>query len=678
MSGSFPPLPELRPFQLPNIAGIANAMQEQSLNAMREQQLMGAEQERGNIRRLVSTPGFDISSPDAPNRLLAVAPTTGAAAYQALTAGLNQRRQAQNADVQRGIQLTQQYRDEMPGLTPDTYADFLARVQRDVPGWSRQLPPTFDRARLDVLMQKADQSLAEWEKIEIEGTPFLMNRRLGQIVPFTEGPARNAAPAAPGAAPMATPMSAPAAPGAAAGDMIPLSAPATGAAPVPTSRSTDISTILPAIDRGEGRGANPASSARGQFQFIGPTFIDEFKRNFPDIARGLSNSQILSYRNSTLPDGRPIEEFLGEAHTNRNAATLSRAGFEPNGANLYLAHFAGIGGARSLLSANPNAPVESVLSKDAIDANPFLKGKTVGQILQWAGDTVDYGPGAARRRLLAMGAPDNRVEPGAALTSPVLQTPLADMGTVNAMTATPVSNAFVKPSTGGGMKADAFLDDATLASNLLAMPVSDVRPAAPGLPRSIAEARDMRLRREEEQARARQRGTEAAKSEKEREDSVRNIDSAMDIINGITGRDPNTGVSTLGRATGGGINALIDRLAALFNKETSGSEAAAKLETAQARLSSLLPRMRGDLNKAEFDSLQAQAAKIGDRSLTNKSRAAALVELTQDLTRIRERLSGQRGSAGGGAPAAPAPGTVQDGYRFKGGDPSNPQSWERE
>jgi hypothetical protein len=648
-------------------------MQEQSLNAMREQQLMGAEQERGNIRRLVSTPGFDISSPDAPNRLLAVAPTTGAAAYQALTAGLNQRRQAQNADVQRGIQLTQQYRDEMPGLTPDTYADFLARVQRDVPGWSRQLPPTFDRARLDVLMQKADQSLAEWEKIEIEGTPFLMNRRLGQIVPFTEGPARNAAPAAPGAAPMATPMSAPAAPGAAAGDTIPLSAPATGAAPVPTSRSTDISAILPAIDRGEGRGANPASSARGQFQFIDPTFIDEFKRNFPDIARGLSNSQILSYRNSTLPDGRPIEEFLGEAHTNRNASVLTRAGFEPNGANLYLAHFAGVGGARRLLSADPNTPVERILTPDAIDANPFLRGKTAGQIIAWAGDTVDYGPGAARRRLLAMGAPDNRVEPSAALTSPVLQTPLT-----NAMSATPVSNAFVKPSTGGGMKADAFLDDATLASNPLTMPVSDVRPAAPGLPRSIAEAREMRLRREEEQARARQRGTEAAKSEKEREDSVRNIDSAMDIINGITGRDPNTGVSTLGRATGGGINALIDRLAALFNKETSGSEAAARLETAQARLSSLLPRMRGDLNKAEFDSLQAQAAKIGDRSLTNKSRAAALVELTQDLTRIRERLSGQRGSAGTGAPAAPAPGTVQDGYRFKGGDPSNAQNWERE
>ena len=359
MSGSFAPL-NFGQFQVPDIVGMSNAMQTQSLNAMREQQLMGAEQERANIRREVSKPDFDISSPDAPNRLLAVAPTTGAAAYQALTAGLNQRRQAQTADVERGIKYTQQYRDELPGVTPETYPDLLARVQRDVPGWARLFPPTFDRARLDALMQKADQSLAEWEKIEIEGTPFLMNRRLGQIVPFTEGPARNAAPAAP-AAPTATPMSAPAAPGAAAGDTIPLSAPATGAAPIPTSRSTDISTILPAIDRGEGRGANPASSARGQFQFIDPTFIDEFKRNFPDIARGLSNSQILSYRNSTLPDGRPIEEFLGEAHTNRNATTLSRAGFEPNGANLYLAHFAGIGGARSLLSADPNASVESVL-----------------------------------------------------------------------------------------------------------------------------------------------------------------------------------------------------------------------------------------------------------------------------------------------------------------------------
>jgi hypothetical protein len=247
-----------------------------------------------------------------------------------------------------------------------------------------------------------------------------------------------------------------------------------------------------------------------------------------------------------------------------------------------------------------------------------------------------------------MGAPDNRVEPSAALTSPVLQTPLT-----NAMTATPVSNAFVKPSTGGGMKADAFLDDATLASSPLAVPVSDVRPAAPGLPRSIAEAREMRLQREEEQARARQRGTEAAKSEKEREDNVRNIDSALDIINRVIRVDPNTGTSTLGRATGSGVGAARDFALGQVGISTDASKAAADLETAHARLVSMLPRMRGDLNKSEFDSLQAQAARLGDRSRPNAERASALRTLQTDLLAIRERLSGQRGSAGAGVTAAP-------------------------
>ena len=644
---------EFRQFQAPDITGLVNTVQGLELNRMRSQQLQGAEQERNALRQYLSDPNVDIMSPETGRRVLSIAPTIGGPALNAATAARREAMLARKAELDNSLTQHSILRQQVPNimLLPETdrqaaWDRWLEQVYRVFPQYRGQISPMYSDDVARAAMVEADK-IAERiarQRFDLEGSPAIYDPLREQVTFPREGAAPSAAPAAP----MATPMSAPAALGAAAGDTIPLSAPATGAVPVPTSRSTNVADILPAIDRGEGRGANPASSARGQFQFIDPTFIDEFKRNFPDIARGLSNSQILSYRNSTLPDGRPIEEFLGEAHTNRNASILSRAGFEPNGTNLYLAHFAGIGGARALLSADPNAPVERVLSKDAIDANPFLKGKTVGQILQWAGDTVDYGPGTARRRLLAMGAPDNRVEPGAALTSPVLQTPLT-----NAMSATPVSNAFVKPSTGGGMKADAFLDDATLASNPLAMPVSDVRPAAPGLPRSIAEAREMRLQREEEQARARQRGTEAAKSEKEREDSVRNIDSAMDIINGITGRDPNTGVSTLGRATGGGINALIDRLAALFNKETSGSEAAARLETAQARLSSLLPRMRGDLNKAEFDSLQAQAAKIGDRSLTNKSRAAALVELTQDLTRIRERLSGQRGSAGAGVTAAP-------------------------
>ena len=664
MPGSFPPLPQIQPFQAPNLLAMSNAMQEQSLNAMREQQLMGAERENMNLRQLMADPSFDPTAPGAMNRILAVAPRSGAQTYQALQAGLNQRRLAEGAEIDRRTKLIEKYRNLLPGTNAETYPVLRAQILRDIPDYAAILPRDYSPEGVAEVIQKADDFLKEWDTVIIEGMPFRRNQRRGILRPYTEEPASGTPPAAAGG--MVTPMSGP--PPTAAGGMVtPLSGPAPAAAAddtIPLSQRRDTAAVLPAIDRAEGRGANRASSARGQFQFIDPTFVDEFKRNFPDIARGLSDRQILGYRNSTLPDGRPIEQFLGEAHTNRNARELEKSGFEPNGANLYLAHFAGLGGARSLLRADANASVESVLGKAAVDANPFLKGKTVGQIRQWSADSVDYGPGQARRRLLAMGAPDTTPAPNAALTSPVLRTPLAEDGAApvaNAMSAMPVSNAFVKPTIGGGMKADAFLDDTTMASNLLATPVSDVRPAAPGLPRSIAEARAMRLQREEEAARARARGTEAAKSEREEKEDIRNIDSALDIIDSVTRRDPNTGKSVLGSATGSIAGAGLDLGLRLFGYSLDSAKAAAALETAHARMASLLPRMRGDLNKGEFESLQAQAANLGDRTRTREERATALLALREDLYRIRERRSGERvgppaSTQPRSAPAAPAEG----------------------
>lgn len=649
MSGSFAPL-NFGQFQMPDLAGIANTMQTQSLNAMREQQLMGAEKENMDLRRLMADPNFDPTAPGAMNRILSVAPRSGAQTYQALMAAQRDRRQADVANTENAIKLTQYYVDRLPGANAETWPALRDEIRQRVPGWARQLPENFDPDRIAQLTLNAERSLAEWERIEIEGMPFLANRRLRQIIPFTEGSTASAAPsaAAPAAAapPAVSPAAAGGAPSAAAGDTIPL------------SQRTDTAALLPAFDRAEGRGANPASSARGQFQFIDPTFVDEFKRNFPDIARGLSDRQILGYRNSTLPDGRSVEEVLGEAHTNRNARELEKSGFEPNGANLYLAHFAGLGGARRLLRADPNAPVESVLDKDAIDANPFLKGKTVGQIRQWAADSLDYSPGQARRRLLAMGAADNTPAPGAALTSPVLQSPLAEGGAApvaNAMTATPVSNAFVKPTIGGGVKAD----EAILASNPFATPVSDVRPAGPGLPRTVGEAFERARQRREEDAMATARATQRAKSESETSEAIRNIDGALDIINSVTRRDPNTGKSVLGSATGSIAGAGIDLGARLFGYPLDSANAATALETAHARLASLLPRMRGDLNKGEFESLQAQAGVLGDRTRTRQERATALVTLTEDLNRLKQRLGSDRGNTTTPqrtTPAAPAEG----------------------
>jgi hypothetical protein len=661
MSGS---LPQLQTFQLPDVGGVVNALQGLELNRMRSQQLQGAEQERNALRQYLSNPDVDVMSPETTRRVLAIAPTIGGPALNAAAAARREVTQARKAELDNSLTQHTVLRQQIPNIMrlPEgdrqaAWGRYLDQLYAVFPQYRGQISSTYSD---DVARDAMDEAAKIAERIarqrfDLDGSPAIFDPLRSEVTFPREG-------APPAAAPPAA-----ASPAAAGGTVTPLSGPAPAAAAgdtIPLSQRVDPAAVRPAIDRAEGRGANSASSARGQFQFIDNTFVDEFKANFPDIARGLTKEQILGYRNSTLSDGRPIEEFLGEAHTNRNARELEKSGFEPNGANLYLAHFAGLGGARSLLRADANTPVERVLSEDAIKSNPFLRGKTVGQIRQWSADSVDYGPGQARRRLLAMGAPDNTPAPDAALTSPVLRSPLAEDGAppvANAMTATPVSNAFVKPTIGGGMKADAFLDDTTMASNLLAMPVSDVRPAAPGLPRSIAEARDMRLRREEEQARARARGTEAAKSEREEKEDIRNIDSALDIIDSVTRRDPNTGKSVLGSATGSIAGAGVDLGARLFGYPLDSANAAAALETAHARLASLLPRMRGDLNKAEVELLQAQAAKLGDRTRTRQERATALLALREDLYRIRERRGGERigpptSAQPRSAPAAPAEG----------------------
>lgn len=642
MQFSSAPLPQIQPFQAPNLLAMSNAAQEQSLNAMRERALMGSEQELTNLRREMADPNFDINAPDAAARILRVAPRSGAQTYQALMAAQRERRQAEGAEIDRRTKLIEKYRNLLPGTNAETYPILRGQILRDIPDYAAILPRDYSPEGVADVIQKADDFLKEWDTVIIEGVPFRRNQRRGILRPYTEEPApAAAAPPAPAAA--APPAAAGAAPAAAAGDAIPL------------SQRVDPAAVLPAIDRAEGRGANQASSARGQFQFIDNTFVDEFKANFPDIARGLTKEQILGYRNSTLSDGRPIEEFLGEAHTNRNARELEKSGFEPNGANLYLAHFAGLGGARSLLRADANTPVERVLSEDAIKSNPFLRGKTVGQIRQWSADSVDYGPGQARRRLLAMGAPDNTPAPDAALTSPVLRTPMAETGAppvANAMVtsaAMPVANAMVSPAVGSGAP-----PPVTLAS--------DMRPAGPGLPQNVGQAFDRARMRREEDALATARASRRAESEKENEGAVRSLDSALDVIERVTRPQGTGGRNLLDMATGSGLGSIRDMVNDFFGKDTPEATAAERLESAHAQIVSMLPKPRGDLNKEEVAGMKAQAAKLGNRSLPNAARQAALVDLLEQLVSTRQRLTGERvgpptrAQQPSAAPAAPAGG----------------------
>jgi hypothetical protein len=136
-----------------------------------------------------------------------------------------------------------------------------------------------------------------------------------------------------------------------------------------------------------------ASTAYGKYQFTRPTWIGTYRKLNPRT--NLSDDRIWAQR--TNPE---LQERLMDKLTQENSASLKSAGLPVNDATLYLAHFLGSSGANKLLRADANTPVERILGKKAINANPtVLSGRTVGQVAQWAvgkvGGAAPAGGGAA-------------------------------------------------------------------------------------------------------------------------------------------------------------------------------------------------------------------------------------------------------------------------------------------
>lgn len=78
--------------------------------------------------------------------------------------------------------------------------------------------------------------------------------------------------------------------------------------------------------------------------------------------------------------------------TEKNAAVLRAAAVPINKASLYAAHFLGAHLAAKIISSGVGAHVDLLVSPEAVNANPsILKGKTVGQFLEWLhGKTGDW------------------------------------------------------------------------------------------------------------------------------------------------------------------------------------------------------------------------------------------------------------------------------------------------
>lgn len=122
---------------------------------------------------------------------------------------------------------------------------------------------------------------------------------------------------------------------------------------------------------------NPNSSATGRYQFIEGTFKQVYKQVYGG-GDAAANAAWANKRNDPA-----IQEALMDRFTRDNAAGLAKAGIPVTEGNLYLAHFAGIGGAQAL-HRNPGASAESVLGAAVVNANPFLAGKSAGDVIAWA------------------------------------------------------------------------------------------------------------------------------------------------------------------------------------------------------------------------------------------------------------------------------------------------------
>jgi hypothetical protein len=140
--------------------------------------------------------------------------------------------------------------------------------------------------------------------------------------------------------------------------------------------------IIGAESSGNPFARNPRSSAGGLGQFIDSTWLATVKKHRPDLAASKSDGELLR-----LKFDPALSRQMTAAYAADNQGFLRGRGIEPTPGNTYLAHFAGPQGAAAI-HADPGAPVERLLGARAVAANPFLRGKTGADVINWAAGKV--------------------------------------------------------------------------------------------------------------------------------------------------------------------------------------------------------------------------------------------------------------------------------------------------
>lgn len=160
-----------------------------------------------------------------------------------------------------------------------------------------------------------------------------------------------------------------------------------------------VDAIIGVESNGQADAQNPRSTARGTGQFIDSTWREMIRNYRPDLIEGRTDKEILALR-----DNPYISRQMVRAYAQENSKLLEKANLPITSVNLYALHHFGPKGIR-VLKAKSTTAISSILSKTEMDANPYLKGKTVGQVLDnhakrlahYGGGEVDeagnYNPG---------------------------------------------------------------------------------------------------------------------------------------------------------------------------------------------------------------------------------------------------------------------------------------------
>ncbi len=162
-----------------------------------------------------------------------------------------------------------------------------------------------------------------------------------------------------------------------------------------------VNRIIQIESAGRADARNPLSTATGLGQFIESTWLRMMRTYRPDLSATLSRGELLALR--TDPD---ISREMVLNLSREGESYLRARGHEITAGRLYLAHFLGMEGAHTALSAAPHEDLQTLFGAGVINANPFLRGRDAGYVVQWAENRMRGASG----RIAVIREPDGLVE----------------------------------------------------------------------------------------------------------------------------------------------------------------------------------------------------------------------------------------------------------------------------